>query len=163
MKGFLAVLALYLAYLVVGCGDEGLRLEFPDGATGFPTGGSGSVTITIPNGASTNPASVFGATPITITVGSSVTWLNNDSVAHTVTSVNGRFDSGRINPGGSFSTSFFSAGTFGYVCTLHSGETGNIQVLSTGTGAGPLPQPTPTGIPAPFPTPTPTVNPTPPF
>jgi plastocyanin len=56
----------------------------------------------------------FNPNPINISVGSTVTWMNNDTVAHTVVADNGAFSSGTIEPGGRYSYLFPSAGTFPY-------------------------------------------------
>ncbi len=63
----------------------------------------------------------FAYNPLTlaITNGTTVTWINSDGVAHTVTSVTGAFDSGSISPGGTFSYTFNQTGTFEYECTIH--------------------------------------------
>jgi len=56
---------------------------------------------------------------LTVTVGTTVTWTNDDTVAHTVTADDGSFDSGMIAPGGTFSFTFNTAGTYPYKCTVH--------------------------------------------
>lgn len=63
----------------------------------------------------------FAFDPITLTVavGTSVTWTNNDSVAHDVTADDGSFKSGRIAAGDTFAYTFTAAGTYTYQCTLH--------------------------------------------
>jgi plastocyanin len=58
----------------------------------------------------------------------SVTWKNNDSVQHSVTSDTGLFDSGLFNAGGSYSHTFSTAGTYNYHCSIHAGMTGKIIV-----------------------------------
>ena len=76
----------------------------------------------------------FNPTPITVTVGTTVTWTNNDTVDHTVTSTSGptSFDSGVIRPGETFSFTFTEAGTYDYHCTLHSSMRGQV-FASSGT------------------------------
>ena len=59
----------------------------------------------------------FDPSNITITKGATVTWTNNDQTQHTVTSNN--FDSGRIDPGNTYSHTFNDAGTFIYHCEVH--------------------------------------------
>ena len=64
--------------------------------------------------------------PSTIVVekGKSVTWLNEDSSFHSVTSgfypePSGLFDSGHLDPYESYTLSFDDLGTYDYFCTLH--------------------------------------------
>jgi plastocyanin len=61
----------------------------------------------------------FGPAALTIAVGDTVTWTNNDDSPHTVTAENGPFDSGNVDPGGTFTFTFTQAGTYGYVCRYH--------------------------------------------
>ena len=96
---------------------------------------------------------------LTIPVGTRVTWPNAGRRPHTSTSDTNVWDSGNVNPGGSFSFTFTQAGTFPYYCKIHGipglGMVGTI-VVTAAQG-----EPTPTSAPA---TPTPTtaaVAPTP--
>ena len=64
--------------------------------------------------------------PSTIVVekGKSVTWLNEDSSFHSVTSgfypePSGLFDSGHLDPYESYTLSFDEYGVYDYFCTLH--------------------------------------------
>jgi plastocyanin len=66
----------------------------------------------------------FVYTPSTITVkkGATVTWTNNDSMAHTVTTSSSSpetFDSGSIANGQTFSHVFSAVGTYSYSCSFH--------------------------------------------
>ena len=70
----------------------------------------------------------FDPAALTVPVGTSVTWTNNDSTAHTVTSDDGTWDSGRIDVGGTYSHVFDQAGTFTYHCGIHTSMTGTITV-----------------------------------
>ena len=54
-----------------------------------------------------------------VPMGTTVTWVNDDNVPHTITSVSGSFDSGSIAPGKTYSYKFDQAGTFEYSCTNH--------------------------------------------
>lgn len=69
--------------------------------------------------------------------GSTIAWLNNDSVLHTVTSGTSNssdygklFDSGLIPQGGTFQHKFDNVGTFTYFCTIHPFMTGEV-IIST--------------------------------
>ncbi len=69
----------------------------------------------------------FDPPTITIKTGTTVTWTNDDSVSHTVTS-DGNFDSGTLDRGETFSHTFDEEGTFSYICTIHPRMTGKIIV-----------------------------------
>jgi len=72
----------------------------------------------------------FSPATITVPVGTTVTWTNKDSVAHTVTSRNGTFDSGTLHQGDTFQFTFNSPGTYDYYCTIHPSMTGRVIVTS---------------------------------
>lgn len=56
---------------------------------------------------------------LTVKLGDTVEWKNEDIFAHTVTAVNKSFDSGSINPGGSWKFVARKTGSFNYFCTFH--------------------------------------------
>ncbi|MCL4418094.1 MAG: cupredoxin family copper-binding protein [Actinobacteria bacterium] len=70
----------------------------------------------------------FSPTSVMVKVGTMVTWTNNDSVTHTVTSNTKEFDSKALQPGESFSFTFKKAGTFPYYCSIHTFMNGTIIV-----------------------------------
>jgi plastocyanin len=75
----------------------------------------------------------FNPDMVTVKQGTTVTWINRDAVAHTVTSgvrnnESGLFDSGNMSSGAIFSYTFNEKGTFDYFCLLHSGMDGAIIV-----------------------------------
>jgi plastocyanin len=71
----------------------------------------------------------FQPNALTVKVGTTVTWTNNDSAAHTVTSdTAGAFDSGPINQGATFTFTFGQAGTFTYHSTSDTGWAGTVTV-----------------------------------
>jgi plastocyanin len=51
--------------------------------------------------------------------GITVTWTNEDSVAHSVTFRNDMADSGLLNEGQTFRYTFQTAGTYQYYCSVH--------------------------------------------
>jgi plastocyanin len=77
------------------------------------------MTVSIPQGATGMGAQAYGTNPLQVPMGATVTWVNNDSVPHTVTADDSSFDSGSIQPGQSYSHTFETAGTFPYYCTIH--------------------------------------------
>jgi len=67
----------------------------------------------------------------TLTAGQTVTWINNDDVAHNVIAHDGSFSSERfMNPGGRFEHSFTEPGIYPYSCDLHPHMRGIIVVLA---------------------------------
>jgi len=65
-----------------------------------------------------------------ITAGTTLSWGNNDVVAHTVTEDNLAFDSGVLNPGTAFRLTFTATGTYRYHCKIHPFMKGTISVLA---------------------------------
>ena len=66
---------------------------------------------------------------VQVPAGTSVTWLNNGSVAHTATSADATWDTGDVSGGGGqVSVTFASAGTFNYFCTPHPWMIGRVVV-----------------------------------
>lgn len=66
--------------------------------------------------------STFGPLNLTVTHGTTVTWMNGDGIAHTVTSATGSadvYDSQNIAGGGTFNHTFATAGTYNYYCKIH--------------------------------------------
>ena len=69
-----------------------------------------------------------------IFAGGEVIWKNNDSSSHTVTSGNviegpdGKFDSGLIKPGNTFSVKFEERGNYDYFCMIHPWANGMLTV-----------------------------------
>jgi len=61
----------------------------------------------------------FYPAAFTVKAGTTVTWVNNDMVAHTVTASNGAFASPPLKPGDKSSYIFQAAGIFDYVCAIH--------------------------------------------
>ncbi len=85
-----------------------------------PTVGSGPAVSIIDR--TFQPASVEGA------VGDTVTWTNDDGEGHTVTAVDGGFNSGVLAVGDGFSTTIETPGTYDYFCAIHPEMRGTIVV-----------------------------------
>ncbi len=76
---------------------------------------STEVTVSIPKGSTGKGAQAYGQNPLQVDVGTTVTWVNDDTIAHTVTSdVDGQFNSGNLDPGKSFKHTFSSTGSYAY-------------------------------------------------
>jgi len=96
-----------------------------------------SGTISLPSGSSapgcdeTNEC--FIPADVSINIGETVTWSNDDSAAHTVTSgvpgaPDGVFDSSLFMSSTTFSHTFDEAGEYDYYCMVHPWMTGKVQV-----------------------------------
>ena len=73
----------------------------------------------------------FNPATVTVPVGSTITWLNAGQQPHTATTdvySLGQWDSGIIQPGGSFSVRLTNAGTYTYHCKIHPNMIGTIVV-----------------------------------
>jgi plastocyanin len=83
--------------------------------------------VTITDGA-------FSPATLTIAAGDTVTWRNDDDRPHTVTAGDGSFDSGNLDAGQTFTMTFASARSVGYVCAYHDDMTAT---LTVGAAAAP--------------------------
>ncbi len=70
----------------------------------------------------------FSPSTLTVPVGSTVTWINQDDIPHTVTSVDGVFKSAGLDTGDQFSYKFTKPGTYSYYCSIHPKMVGKIIV-----------------------------------
>jgi plastocyanin len=91
-------------------------------------GGTSSVTVTMPPGSEFLTQTAYSPNPLTVSVGTTVTFVNNDIVAHTATSQNNLWDTGDIPSGQSHSLTFQSTGSFPYYCIYHPRMVGTITV-----------------------------------
>jgi plastocyanin len=69
--------------------------------------------------------------PVEVKVGETVTWVNDDSDRHTVTSKDGIFDSGMMGKGQSFRFTFDKEGEYPYFCSPHPGMVGTVVVTES--------------------------------
>jgi plastocyanin len=109
-------------------------------ATGASAGNTTASSVSIVSGASTLTTDAYSPNPIQVSVGTTVTWTNNDSQPHTVTSgSNGqpdnKFNSSPnftplLNPGQTFSFTFTEEGEYPYFCLLHPNMVGTVNVSS---------------------------------
>ena len=72
----------------------------------------------------------FSPKVITVKAGTIVTFTNDDTTAHTVTSDDGTFDTGTIAAGDSLTLPFDEPGTFAYHCEIHPSMTGTVIVTA---------------------------------
>ena len=120
----IACVALLLT-LSLGCGSS----SYSPPSSPTPTLSTGAATaVSIVSGSSTLATTAYAPNPVTVAVGGTVTWMNNDTTTHTSTGDDGAWSSGSIAPGGQFSRTFPTAGTFGYHCTIHPNMIGTVRV-----------------------------------
>ena len=100
--------------------------------------GTNCAYVNITAGASgcTNPSSPCGFDPATITVvigvNNTVMWTNQDLAVHTVTGSNwGSSEAPGISPGGNFTYTFTTAGSYQYHCIYHAGMIGTVVVKNS--------------------------------
>ena len=106
--------------LLVGCGGS-------SGTT--TTSGGGSTTTAAPGGSQVTIQNfAFSPAELTVPVGTTVTWTNDDSTNHTVTSNDAVFESATLAAGDTFDFTFTQAGEFPYHCSLHPSMTATIIV-----------------------------------
>jgi plastocyanin len=70
----------------------------------------------------------FSPAELTIAPGTTVTWINQDDIAHTVMEANKAFWSRAMDTDDKFSFTFNMEGEFAYFCSLHPRMTGKIVV-----------------------------------
>lgn len=72
---------------------------------------------------------VFTPADLKVAPGTTVTWVNDDDIPHTVVSDDKTsFRSRVLDTGDSFSFTFKAAGSFGYFCSIHPHMTGRVTV-----------------------------------
>jgi plastocyanin len=112
-------------------------------ALGILTSGVGSaqtlgpsVSISIIDAPRAQPKWGYAPTTRKIAPGTWVTWSNDGEETHTVTAIDGSFDSGDLNPSDGFSWYFDQPGTYQYTCAQHSWMNGTVVVGEGGDGSG---------------------------
>ena len=122
--------------------------------TATPTKPASAPTATRPAAAPVAAGEVqaidFDYNPRTITVqpGTSIRFVNTGKARHTVTAIDGSFDSGLMAKGDAYTRTFSTPGTYDYLCVLHPEMIGTVQVADE-AGAVPPPAPAPAPLPAP--------------
>ncbi|AKJ15038.1 amidase [Streptomyces incarnatus] len=94
----------------------------------------GRSTAATPVAADTVAIKNFAFSPATLRVkaGTTVTWTNQDTDAHTVTSTGpgGPLHSPALATHGTYTHTFTKPGSYAYVCTIHPFMTGTVEVTS---------------------------------
>jgi len=71
---------------------------------------------------------VFGPAALTVTVGTTVTWINQDDIPHTVVAGDKSFKSKVLDTDERFSFTFTRPGEYDYFCSLHPHMVGKVIV-----------------------------------
>ena len=141
MKRMLVLLiaCMALGLVAAGCGDDddddsgnggggGANTEQPADQGGGGGGGGGGAEVGLKN-------IQFEPSDVTIKAGETVTWTNEEGVAHDVDKTSGpgpQFSSGPeggMMEGDTFAQTFDQPGTYEYVCRVHApGMAGTIEV-----------------------------------
>ena len=127
MRRILLALCAIVALAAAGCGGSNSSSTSSgsssgSASTGAASSGGGGVAIKMQNIA-------FDPKSVTVKVGQKVTWTNDDTVDHNVTSQSGEsIKSDNFGKGGTFSFTPTKAGTIKYVCTIHPGMTATLTV-----------------------------------
>jgi plastocyanin len=119
-----AIMAMYVLSGSANMGVEGSG-NAQEPATPIP---DNSTVVKIVANAGSNS---FSPNPVKVKVGETVTWINDDSGIHTVTSKDGVFDSGMMGKGQSFSFTFDKAGEYSYHCEPHPSMVGTVVVTES--------------------------------
>ena len=77
----------------------------------------------------------FAPSTLTVKAGTTVRWLNEDDIPHTVASSTRAFKSKALDTDDSFSFTFNDAGAYEYFCSLHPHMKGTIVVEPAGHAA----------------------------
>ena len=122
MRRFTLLAMLATAAIVLGCG----------GATSSPTAAPATPTeAASPAGGGSNVSIVdfaFDPADLTVAVGDTITWTNTGSAPHTVNWQDDEPESEQLQSGATYERTFDSAGSFPYVCGIHSQMTATITV-----------------------------------
>jgi plastocyanin len=130
----IAISAPYYASAQGVTGQGGGNATNATGATGANAGTS----VSIVSGSSSLSDTAYQPNPIQVSVGNTVTWTNDDSQPHTVTSGSNGQPDNKFNsspnfnplmaPGQTFSFTFTQAGDYPYFCMLHPNMVGTVSV-----------------------------------
>jgi plastocyanin len=113
-----ALLALLLGLVVLaGCGGDDDSGD-PGSASACA---SDAVTIRMVD-------TQFDPEKVSVKAGQQVCWVNEDSIQHNAVAENDAFKSDLFNKGETFTATVDQPGTIKYVCTVHPGMTGELDV-----------------------------------
>ena len=120
-----AIVATYVLSGNMNMGVEGSGNSIQQPTASIP---SNSTVVKIVANAGSNS---FSPNLVEVKVGEMITWVNDDSARHTVTSKDGVFDSGMMGTGQSFSFTFDKTGEYPYFCEPHPNMVGTVVVTES--------------------------------
>jgi plastocyanin len=107
----------------------GILFNNPTPPIAFSQQDKGSEVIITLGAADEGNFEPFTPRAVNVMPGSIVSWTNEDSTTHTVTSnEEGLFDADQISPGDTFEFLFDMPGEVGYHCSIHPWMTGRVMV-----------------------------------
>lgn len=122
MRRFTLLATLATTAVLLGCGGAtSSPTPAPTTQAEAPSPGGGGSDVSIVDFA-------FDPADLTVAVGDTVTWTNTGSATHTVKWQDGEPESEQLDGGSTYERTFESAGSFPYVCGIHSQMTGTITV-----------------------------------
>jgi plastocyanin len=115
------------AAVAIGSFAAVAAIAYPDYSTSSasPAPAASPIVVTIRDFA-------FKPSSLTVPIGTTVLWKNEDSAAHTATSLTGLWDSGNLDQGQSYTFKFTKAGSYDYVCNYHPNMRATITVKDSG-------------------------------
>ena len=115
-----AGIVLGLVIALAGCSSGPASAPAMTGGSAAHAGAKASIAIT---------NFMFVPSHLSVLPGATVTVVNRDQVAHTVSSSTGGFDTGSVAPGASMTfTAPNHSGSFPYICSIHQYMSGTLTV-----------------------------------
>ena len=121
MRALPALLALVLPLAVAACGSSSSSGGGAGGGTTASSCPKGAVVVHMRN-------IKFDPSTTSAKVGDQVCWTNDDDVQHDAQANDGQFKSQLFGQGQTFTTKLTKAGSIAYVCSVHPGMTGTLNV-----------------------------------
>ena len=132
MKRIPLLLLALVALAAAGCGSSNKSSSSSSSTPATSTGsGSTSGGTAAPSGKTVTVDMKniqFSPKDVTVKVGTTVKWVNQDSVPHDVKG--GPLSSSTFGQGGTYTYKATKPGKISYVCTIHPGMTGTLNVTS---------------------------------
>jgi len=121
-----AAIIVVIVLVLAGAGYYFYRSQY----SMTPMSSTAPSNVVVPANSVNIQGNSFNPGTLNAKVGDKITWTNNDSYAHTVTSDTGEFDSGKFGAGQTYSFTFTKAGTYNYHCGVHTFMTAQVVVTN---------------------------------